>query len=292
MSKATMDYYKVLGVTKDAADADIRKAYRKLAIQYHPDKNPGNKQAEEKFKELAEAYSTLSNADKRRQYDLAQSAPQEDHFQWWGKHPGESPGNPFAKPKPAEAWSWQANPHPQHSAHFAPPGGNRGAFGLGRTSAHFKTPHFSLSEATSLFDSLFGGADPFDDFVDFPLRQGGKAMLMNAGSKSWDVKITKIKQADGTVRIERTDSSGTRTVQGNERHQPSAPRSDPARARTGNGYGSTFNRESNVPLPTSNALPAGGAASLGGNFDRGDWAATRTAIPAGGRGAFVNWTSN
>ncbi|MGE3965938.1 MAG: DnaJ C-terminal domain-containing protein [Planctomycetota bacterium] len=63
------DYYKVLGVERSASDDDIKKAYRKLAIQYHPDKNPGNQVAEEKFKELAEAYDTLSNADKRKEYD-------------------------------------------------------------------------------------------------------------------------------------------------------------------------------------------------------------------------------
>ena len=63
------DYYEVLGVEKTATADEIKKAYRKKAIQYHPDKNPGDKEAEEKFKEAAEAYEVLSNPDKRSRYD-------------------------------------------------------------------------------------------------------------------------------------------------------------------------------------------------------------------------------
>ena len=63
------DYYEVLGVSKDASADDIKKAYRKLALKYHPDRNPGDKEAEEKFKEAAEAYDVLSDETKRRRYD-------------------------------------------------------------------------------------------------------------------------------------------------------------------------------------------------------------------------------
>jgi molecular chaperone DnaJ len=63
------DYYEVLGVTKTAIDVEIKSAYRKLALKYHPDRNHGNKDAEEKFKEAAEAYAVLADADKRRMYD-------------------------------------------------------------------------------------------------------------------------------------------------------------------------------------------------------------------------------
>jgi molecular chaperone DnaJ len=63
------DYYEVLGVSKDATDATIKSAYRKLALKYHPDRNPGDKQAEEAFKEAAEAYSVLADAQKRGLYD-------------------------------------------------------------------------------------------------------------------------------------------------------------------------------------------------------------------------------
>ena len=63
------DFYEVLGVDKNASADEIKKAYRKLAVKYHPDKNPGDKEAEEKFKEAAEAYSVLSDADKKARYD-------------------------------------------------------------------------------------------------------------------------------------------------------------------------------------------------------------------------------
>ena len=63
------DYYEVLGISKDASEEEIKKAYRKIAIQYHPDRNPGDKEAEEKFKEAAEAYDVLHDPKKRQQYD-------------------------------------------------------------------------------------------------------------------------------------------------------------------------------------------------------------------------------
>ena len=66
---AKKDFYDVLGIARSANEADIKKAYRKLAIQFHPDKNPDDGSAEEKFKEAAEAYEVLSDNQKRQRYD-------------------------------------------------------------------------------------------------------------------------------------------------------------------------------------------------------------------------------
>ena len=69
MAENKRDYYEVLGVKKDASADEIKKAYRKMAMKYHPDRNPGDKEAEEKFKEIGEAYDVLSDADKKARYD-------------------------------------------------------------------------------------------------------------------------------------------------------------------------------------------------------------------------------
>ena len=72
---ATRDYYQVLGVSQNASDVELKKAYRQLAMQFHPDKNPGDKKAEDRFKEVNEAYAVLSDPDKRAHYDRFGTAP-------------------------------------------------------------------------------------------------------------------------------------------------------------------------------------------------------------------------
>src|SRR5512133_3354039 len=80
------DYYQILGVSRTASADEIRAAYRKLALKYHPDRNPGNKQAEEKFKEMNEAYQVLSDSQKRARYDQLGSAY--SSYQRSGGQPG------------------------------------------------------------------------------------------------------------------------------------------------------------------------------------------------------------
>jgi curved DNA-binding protein len=118
------DYYKILGVERKASADDIRKSYRKLAMQYHPDRNPGDKKSEERFKEINEAYQVLSDAQKRARYDQLGSAY--SNWQSGGGRPGD--------------FNW--------GDWFSGPAG-----GTGGTRVEYGN-----------VDDLFGGAGGFSDF--------------------------------------------------------------------------------------------------------------------------------
>src|SRR5579871_5125357 len=100
------DYYETLGVSKSASEDEIKKAYRKLARQYHPDRNPGDKQAEAKFKDIQKAYDVLSDKNKRAQYDQFGEAGMGagpsgfpgggTTFQWGGDAAGIDPNQRFS----------------------------------------------------------------------------------------------------------------------------------------------------------------------------------------------------
>ena len=105
---AKRDYYEILDVAKGATAEEIKKAYRKLAQQYHPDKNPGDKSAEQRFKEINEAYTVLSDADKRAKYDrfgsqweqYARTGGRPEDFDWgrWGGASGApGQGSPYTR---------------------------------------------------------------------------------------------------------------------------------------------------------------------------------------------------
>lgn len=79
-----MDYYKILGISKNATEEDIKKAYRKLAMKHHPDRNKGDKSSEEEFKKIGEAYAILSDSSKRKEYDMRQAYGGKSHFSGGG----------------------------------------------------------------------------------------------------------------------------------------------------------------------------------------------------------------
>lgn len=149
-----MDYYEKLGVTKTASESEIKKAYRKLALKYHPDKTAGDKVAEEKFKEISEAYAVLSDSEKKSEYDTYGSAgfrqrySQEDIYRnsdindilsqmFGGGGSGGGGGNPFAN--------------------FQQQGGGCGGGGCG---GHAPQPGKDITyQITVTLDEIFSGAE-------------------------------------------------------------------------------------------------------------------------------------
>ena len=109
------DYYEILGVSRNASEVELKKAYRQLALKYHPDRNPDNKESEDKFKEAAEAYDILSNPEKRKRYDqyghagvggaaAASAVPPQAPSAGCRHRPPPGCGHPRASGLPASRW--------------------------------------------------------------------------------------------------------------------------------------------------------------------------------------------
>src|SRR3990167_3221987 len=133
---ADRDYYQILGVTKGASESEIKKAYRKLALEHHPDRNKGDKASEEKFKEVTKAYEVLSDPQKKQAYD------QFGHAAFEG---GAGQGNPFAG-----GFGGQQGGQYGPFTYTYTTGGNAGGFDFG-----------GFSDPFEIFEQFFGGASPF-----------------------------------------------------------------------------------------------------------------------------------
>jgi curved DNA-binding protein len=178
------DYYQTLGVARTASDAEIKKAYRKLAMKFHPDRNRGKKEAEEKFKEINEAYEVLSDPQKRARYDKLGSA-----YQDW-----QSTGTPGGFD-----WSqWSGG---------APRGGTRVEYGdLGEMFGNF----------SDFFQSIFGDI-PVQQAESF--TRGGRVR-----SGSARAPVRELPDVDVTITLEEAFHGATRIVQkGNRRLEVKIP---------------------------------------------------------------------
>lgn len=163
------DYYQILGVNKGASEAEIKKAYRKLALQYHPDRNKGDKELEKKFKEVTKAYEVLSDPQKRQTYDQFGEAAFEQG--------GPGAGGPFG------GEGGQYGPF----TYTYSTGGGQGGFDFG-----------GFSDPFEIFEQFFGGASPFGRTqrrqtysltISFMEAVKGTTKKVNLGGKIQTIKI-------------------------------------------------------------------------------------------------------
>ena len=182
------DYYQTLGVSESATQDEIRKAYRKLARRHHPDVNPGDKAAEERFKDINEAYEVLSDEDKRQKYDRFGSQWQQ--YERAGGH--------------AEDFDW---------AQWGPAAGQPGA--AGRPGAHA----YSRTVSPEEFEQMFGGqeAGGFSDFFETLFGGSGRPRQGAAGfdERTYQPRPRRGRDSEYTVQITLPEAfhGGTRSLQ-------------------------------------------------------------------------------
>ncbi len=184
------DYYQILGVDKKASEKDMKKAYRKLARQYHPDVNPGNPEAEAKFKEINEAYEVLSNKEKRQKYD--ELGANWKQYEQWQKAGGNAQGQPF---------SWGQTGF-----------GNGGA---GQSGYQYRT--VTAEEMEELFGGNGGYSDFFSQFFggnDSRSSQQYQPRPRKGQDFEQPVEITLEEAFGGTTRLMQMGTNGTsRTIE-------------------------------------------------------------------------------
>lgn len=190
---ASKDYYSILGITKSASDTDIKKAYRKLALQYHPDRNKDNKESEVKFKEVTKAYEVLSDPQKRQTYDQFGEAAFEQG--------GPGAGGPFGG--------------------FGGQGGQYGPFTYTYSTGGREGFDFGgFSDPFEIFEQFFGGGNPFGRpqarptyalTISFMDAVKGATKKVNLGGSTQTIKIpagvndgSRIRFGDAEVVIEVT----------------------------------------------------------------------------------------
>ncbi len=189
------DYYKTLGVPRDASADDIKSAYRKLAMQYHPDRNPGDKQAEERFKEINEAYQVLSDPQKRQRYDQLG-----DSYSQWQQN--GAPGGGFDWSR----WTTQQ------------PGGQAvdldDLFGEGGFSDFFSSIFGGIGgmgQATRGRTSRRGAAPTYQQQITISLREAysGTTRVLQVGDRRVEVKIPAGAQTGTRIRVPAAATKGT-----------------------------------------------------------------------------------
>ena len=172
------DYYTILGVSKSASEAQIKKAFRKLARKYHPDMNPGNQQAESKFKEVSEAYEVLSDADKRNKYDR--------FGQYWKQagSAGRSPGGRAG----ADVGNFDFSQYDNFEEFINELLGN---FGTQQTKSNTRNRwSYSTNGQSSSGFGGFGGYDDFASYANGTARNTKKTSTSAASGTSLDREAT------------------------------------------------------------------------------------------------------